>query len=215
MSSVTPTVDARLPLALLRALQQQDTPHDLRPDENLASIFPHRLGLTGVIEGQIRKFEQLARARRRVDDAQVTALLELIARRSDAGAVFAAAGRELARLHFAGLRGRWRRLARRLPRPLRRRAAVRALRRAHGRFLVAADLTVHREPLEIRATDALTVRVGDYGGACRLYASLAANVLEMSGLGAKAVDHPECQRLGDACCVWRVQAKSGHGFEGG
>ncbi len=207
-----PTIDARLPLALLRALQQLDTPPELLPDEVPAAIFPNRLGLSGVIEERVRKFEQFARARRRVDGSEVTSLLELIARRTDAGAVFAAAGQALAELHFKGISLR-RPIARRLPRPLRVRAAVRELRKAQGKFLVAADLKVRRKPLEIHATDALTARVGEYGGACRLYSALAARVLELSGLRGPTVVHPECQRLGDACCVWRVE-QDGDGESG-
>lgn len=197
-------IDARLPLALLRALQQQDTPPELLPDEVPAAIFPNRLGLSGVIEERVRRFEQLARGRKRVDASEATSLLELIARRTDAGAVLAAAGHALAELHFKRMSLR-RRIARRLPRRLRLRAAVRELRKAQSKFMVAAELKVRRKPLEVRATDALTARVGDYGGACRLYSALAARVLELSGLAGPTVDHPECQRLGYPSCVWRVE----------
>jgi hypothetical protein len=76
----------------------------------------------------------------------VEALLELVARRPDAGAVFDAAGRALAGLHFSGPVGVLRRIARRLPRPLRQKAAVRALRAANGSYLVAAELAVQSEP---------------------------------------------------------------------
>ena len=58
---------------------------------------------------------------------------------------------------------------------------------------------------EIRATDALTAQVGEYSAACKLYGSLAASLLELSGLGKTTVAHPECQRRGDERCVWRVE----------
>lgn len=202
-------IDARLPLALLQAMQQQDTPPELMPDEHPHSFFPHRLGLSGVVEEQIRQMRRMARQRRRVGEAEVVALLELISRRPDAGAVFSAAGRELAGLYFSGPRGALRRIARRLPRPLRKRAALRTLRAAHGTYLIAADKAVESKPLEIRATDALTARVGEYSAACKLYGSLAANLLELSGLGATTVAHPECQRRGDERCVWKVEEDGG------
>lgn len=205
MSEGAQRIDARLPLALLRAIQQQDTPPELLPQEDVSAFFPHRLGLSDVIEVRIRQFRRMARLRRRVDRAQVEALLELISRRSDAGDVFSAAGRGLAGLHFSGAAGSLRRLARRLPRPLRRRAAARALRRAHASFLIAATHSVEPRTLEIRATDALTARVGEYGAACKLYGSLAENLLEMSGLGPLTVAHPECQRRGHERCVWRAE----------
>jgi hypothetical protein len=195
-------VDARLPLALLQALQQQDEPVELMPDENPGAFFPNRLGLSGVIEEQVREFRRLARSRRRVAVDQVEAIIELISRRRDSAAVFVAAGRELAGLHFEGFRGKYRRFVRRLPGPLKRRAAVRTLRTANGALLVASGLTVERAPLEIRATGALTARVSGAGVACQLYASLAATLLEMSGAGPFTVTHPECQGRGDSHCVW-------------
>ncbi|MEE9132519.1 MAG: hypothetical protein V3U13_03075 [Gemmatimonadota bacterium] len=204
MSQLLRRVDARLPLALLQAVQQQDAPPDLLPHEQPGSFFPHRLGLSDVIEEQVRQFRRMARSRRRVEEDQVEALLELVSRRRDSAAIFAAAGRELAALHFSGAAGAFRRFARRLPGPLRRWAAVRALRAANGALLVASDLTVETAPLEIRATDTLTARVSGAGAACQLYVSLAACLLEMSGAGPVTVIHPECQGRGDPHCVWRA-----------
>ena len=135
---------------------------------------------------------------------QVEALIELISRRRDSAAIFVAAGRELAGLHFEGLAGKFRRFVRRLPGPIKRRAAVRTLRTANGALLVASGLTVERAPLEIRATDALTARVSGAGVACQLYASLASSLLERSGAGPFIVTHPECQGRGDPHCVWRA-----------
>jgi len=149
-------VDARLPLALLEAVRRQDTPEDWLPDENPAAVFPHRLGLSHVIDGQVRKFHRLARRRRRVDEAQVEALVELIARRRDATQIFAAAGRRLARYYFVGLPGLFRRLSRRLPRRLRQPALVRTLRAANGTFLVAEEVAVDKTPLQVRARGTLT-----------------------------------------------------------
>jgi predicted hydrocarbon binding protein len=65
---------------------------------------------------------------------------------------------------------------------------------------------VDADPLEIRAVGALTARVGEYGGACRLYTGLTAGLLEMSGLDGATVAHPECERRGDPRCVWRVES---------
>jgi predicted hydrocarbon binding protein len=199
-------VDARLPLVLLQAVQQQDAPPELLPDEDAGSMFPNRLGLSDVIEGQVQQFRRLARLHRRVEADKVEALLELIARRRDAAVIFDVAGRELARMHFSGPLAAFRRMARKLPRRLRRRAAVRALRKANAAFLVAREHVVKAKPFEIRAEDALTARVGGYGAACKLYTSLAAGLLELSGLGTETVVHRECQRRGDTRCIWRVEA---------
>ncbi len=63
-------------------------------------------------------------------------------------------------------------------------------------------------PLEIRATDTLTAQIGEYGAACKLYGSLAANLLEMSGLGQRTVTHTHCQRHGDDLCIWKAEEES-------
>ncbi|UCF19099.1 MAG: hypothetical protein JSU87_14395 [Gemmatimonadota bacterium] len=198
-------VDARLPLALLRAIQQLDTPSEALPNENLSSFFPGRLGLSGVVGEKIRHLQRLARIRRRVAEEEVSALLELISRRADAGAVLEAAGRLLAVSHFHGPLGGLRGLARRMPARLRRRLALQTVRSAHQAFLAASDVAVEPGSLEIRANAPLTARASAYGAACRLYSSLTAGLLELSGLGQRLVSHPECQRRGDARCTWRVE----------
>lgn len=203
MRSSARNVDPRLPLALLRAVRQQDTPAEWLPDEKPTSSFPHRLGLSDVVQDQIREFRRLAQRRWRVEQSRVEALLELIARRPDATEIFAAAGRTLASLHFSGPSAVLRRSARRFPKPIRRRAALRALRAAAAAFLVAEETEVMASPLAIRATDALTARVGDAGIACSLYSSLAAGLLEMSGVEPAEVVHAECQARGADRCLWK------------
>jgi hypothetical protein len=190
-------------------MQQQDAPAELMPNEHPGALFPQRLGLSGVIEGQVREYGRLARSGRRVDEEQVEALLELISKRRDAAAIFTAAGHELADLHFEGLRGAVRRLSRRLPGPLRRRAAVRSLRAANDAFLVASDVAVKRKPLEIRATNTLTARVSGAGSACQIYAALASSLIDLGGAGPAAIVHSECQGRGDRCCVWQTAGADG------
>lgn len=205
MNAASESIDARIPLAVLAAMQQQDIPPELQPDEHPGSMFPQRLGLSGVIEEQVRELRRLARSGRGVEPAKVEALLALVARRHDAAEIFSAAGSELARLHFSGFSGSLHRFKRRLPRALRQRAAAKALRKASGSFLVATDVEVRRKPLEIRATDALTSRIGQYGAACKLYTSLASDLLARLGMGSMSVIHSDCQRLGAPQCVWHVE----------
>lgn len=205
MTAQVTDVDARLPLALLEAVKRQDTPEDWLPDENPASAFPHRLGLSRVIDGQVHKFHRLARRRQRVDEAQVEALLELISRRRDAPQIFAAAGRRLARYYFAGLPGFLRRASRRLPRRLRERAMVSTLRAANGALLVARELAVDHAPLQVRARGALTARVRGAGSACQIYVAFATQLLELGGADSAKVVHTECQGRGDRHCVWAMQ----------
>lgn len=207
-SSAVLRVDAQLPLILLRSVRVQDTPAELLPDESLETFFPKRLGLSGVVEDQIRHFDRLARRRRRVEREQVQALLELIARRPDADAIFEAAGRRLADLRFRGFIGRLRRLTRRLPRALQRRATARGLRAAYGGILVASRLDVSSSPVEMRAIDALTAGLNSQGKACRLYGSLAEGLAELNGAASVEAVHTQCQARGDDACHWVIEYRS-------
>jgi len=198
-------VDARLPLALLRAVRQQDTPVELLPDEPASSFFPQRLGLSDVVEDQIRQFEEMARRRRPVDEARVAALLELIVRRVDAAAVLGAAGKGLGRRVVEGRSRLMRGLSRRLPVALRRRAVARTLDAALPGLLGGSDVRVSNSPLEVRARDALTARIGSYGGACQLFSSAIATAVSLYGVSGQVI-HAGCQRHGDEACVWRLEA---------
>lgn len=198
-------VDARLPLVLLQVIQRQDTPPELLPEEDAGSLFPQRLGLSGVVERQIRVFSRLARQRRGVEESQVAGLLELIVRRPDADEIFEAAGKTLAGFQLSGTTGWLLRFSRHLPQAMQQRAVMRAIRGVHGTILIADDLEIDAGPIEIRATDPLTVRVQADRTACTLYGSLAGGLLELSGSAPTAVLHPACQGRGDERCVWRIE----------
>lgn len=195
--------DARLPLALLRAVRQRDMPPELLPDEDLEVSFPQRFGLSGVVDRQIQEFGRLARRGRRVDLPQIEALLRLIARRPDAEHVFDAAGRNLAENAVGGW-GRMRELARHLPESLRYRVAARTLRSSLGDVLIAGQAMVVPSPFELKADDSLTARIDPEGRACRLYGAMTGRVVEIHGLEGGAVVHPECEARGDEACVWRL-----------
>lgn len=199
-------VDARLPLALLRAIQRQDEPPELLPDEPAGSLFPKRLGLSDVIEDQIRQFERLARRRRGVEESQVTALIELIVRRMDAAAVLSAAGEELARSVLRSQARFSRRLSRSLPVALRRRATARALKSTLPGLLAASRVQVGRSPLEVRTRDSITARVGSYSGACQLVSTTISTAADLFHVDARVVTHSACQRHGAELCVWTAEA---------
>lgn len=205
MSADHQPIDPQLPLALLLAVRRQDTPGDLLPDENPERSFPGRLGLSDVVERQIREFRRLARRHRRVEVDQVEALLRLIARRPDAGTIFDVAGRTLADRIAGGLRGQLRGLVRHLPESLRYRAAARVLRGARGDVLIARDASVRFDPFELRAVDVLTARIDPSGSACRLYEALMAGLVQLHGGDARSTVHVECETRGDEACVWRIE----------
>src|SRR3954464_3803461 len=91
------TVDALLPLSLLQAVRNVDTPADGLEAEYVDELRNKRLGLSDTIYTQIRRYSEAVRRRQRTAQDEAIALARLIGRRPDAEAVFRAAGRFLAR----------------------------------------------------------------------------------------------------------------------
>jgi hypothetical protein len=98
-------VHARVALALLETLQRMDLPEEVLKDENLSVTLPRRLGLSHVVDAQVRRYREEARRNRKVPEPEVMDLMRLVARRPDASDVFLEVGRELSRELSRGWRG--------------------------------------------------------------------------------------------------------------
>ncbi len=94
------TVDALLPLSLLEAVRTVDAPLDDQDAEYVPELRNKRLGLSEPIYAQIRRYTLAARRSQRTPHDEAVAIARLIGRRSDAAAVFASAGRILARQSY-------------------------------------------------------------------------------------------------------------------
>src|SRR5262245_4669117 len=92
-----PVVHAIIPLAVLEAVRNLDTPVEDGLHEFADHLLVKRLGLSSTVAVQVREYAALARRGGRVDAAHVQALLRLVGRRPDADLVFAEAGRRAAR----------------------------------------------------------------------------------------------------------------------
>src|SRR5690606_5287339 len=94
------TVAPILPLLLLESIRAHDRPREVLQNEDLASSLPRRLGLTGVVESRIRRYEEEQRRGRGVPLDDVLDLIRLVLRRPDAELILRQTGEELARRHF-------------------------------------------------------------------------------------------------------------------
>lgn len=196
---------ADLPLAVLESVRTHDRPSEVLEEEDLASSLPRRLGLTGVVESQIHRYEVARRRRERIPSDDVADLLRLVLRRPDAEAILVEAGRELARHHGRKLLYRVAGLARFLPDAISTRIAKRSIRRLMRRLGGGATLRVTREPLRVETTGAITARADDSGTACTLYAA-AVEEAAQHALGRRpAVNHVRCQARGDDVCAWELK----------
>src|SRR5437764_9766111 len=125
-------VHSIVPLAVLEAVRNLDTPVEDGLSEFAAELLSKRLGLSSTVAMQLGQYEAMVRRDARTDPAHVEALLRLVGRRPDADLVFADAGRRAARWAVRTLSGLSRLGARAAPRVFGYAAARRAARAVFG-----------------------------------------------------------------------------------
>ena len=161
------TVPALIPLSLLEAIRNLDTPLEDGLDELAEEIVVRRLGLSPTVAAQIQRYRQVAEKDGGVDLDEVVSVLRLVGRRADAPLAFADAGRRAARyatrVHArpawtfsrAGAGGLSRRIA--------QRSAAHLARRAFGGELGPAP-----EGVQVRMAEPLSVQALPDGVGVRL-----------------------------------------------
>ncbi len=185
-------------LVLLETLRTQDLPVEILDDENVTLTLPRRLGLSDVVDAQIRRYRAEARRRRRVPESEVLDLMRLVLRRPDADEVFFRVG-EL--LHGDHARRGLRRL---LPRGL---AISRARRRARRRLASYFGGSVVRgvgKKFVLEADPGLLLHEDAPGEACALITGFANRALAMYVPDPAPVLHVECRRTGGEVCRWAL-----------
>src|SRR3954464_15527206 len=114
-SQMLATVDALLPLSLLEAVRNVDTPSDQLDAEYVDELRNKRLGLSDTIYAQIKRHSEAVKRGQRTGQDESVALAKLIGRRPDAEAVFRAAGRLMARQAYGTISPVTRKLMRLMP----------------------------------------------------------------------------------------------------
>jgi hypothetical protein len=185
-------------LSLLEALRDQDLPEEVLDDENLTLTLPRRLGLSGVVDSQIRRYREDARRRRRVPDREIHDLVRLVVRRPDSREVFLRVGRDL---HGSTGTPGWRRfLPRRAALALARRRILQRLRTLFGRPLVEPSPS----SFAFQALDDVFIS-GDPGGdACEIVTGFLRTELGLAGLEAERLSHVSCRAYGADACIWEL-----------
>jgi hypothetical protein len=192
-------VHSIVPLAVLEAIRNLDTPVEDGLSEFADELLSKRLGLSRTVAMQLREYEGMVRRDARADAGHVEALLRLVGRRPDADLVFADAGRRAARRAVRRLSLVSRVAARAVPAVLGYGAARRAARAVLGGELRReGDVPVARmrEPLAVNATPD--------GAACALYGAAFAELLRLLVGFEGAMLHVACRASGSAICEWRA-----------
>jgi hypothetical protein len=191
-------VHSIVPLALLEAVRNLDTPVEDGLSEFADELLSKRLGLSRTVAMQLAQYDALARRGARVDPAHVEALLRLVGRRPDADLVFADAGRRAARRATRQL-SMMRRAGARVARALGYGAAASAARRVLG-----GELRREASVPVARIAAQLAVNATPDGSACGFYGAAFTELLRLLVGYEGAMVHVSCRATGGDRCEWRA-----------
>jgi hypothetical protein len=194
-------VAAAFPLGLLESVRSHDRPGEVLEDEDLSISLPRRLGLTGVIETQIFRYEAARKAGRPVPVDEVMSLIRLVMRRPDAEPILRETGQRMARWHFRRTPGLWSHALHRAPTRLGLRSARRATARAL-RTLRLGDAIDTGKPFTIRIADCIPAQLDGSGLGCTLVTGLIEEQLLLSTGKPQRVRHTCCLALDTEPCEW-------------
>jgi hypothetical protein len=200
LATVAPSVHAIVPLTILEAMQHVDAPVEDGLDEFHSELAVKRFGMSETVAAQIDRYRRLADRNRRVELAEVTALFRLVGRRSDAGLVFADAGRLAGRRAMNGLGGPAGFALRGIP-GFARRGLGFAIARSAARIF---DVVLAREGDLISGSmpEAPSASSTPGGVGCGFYGSAIAEILRGATDFDGAMFHVRCHSRGDGVCKW-------------
>ena len=204
-----PTSPAVLPLSLLEAVRNLDTPVEDGLDLLAEEIIARRLGLSHTVAAQITRYRQTVDRNGGVSDDELVSVLRLVGRRPDAALVFADAGRRAARYAVQSSGRSTRALARAWPPAVGRRLASRAVRRlalAYFRGQVSDD----GGEAVVRMGHPLSMSAMPDGSACGFYGAAYGELFRALADFEGTMVHDRCEARGDSECVWRTEAAAGY-----
>ena len=201
------TVDALLPLSLLEAVRNVDTPNDQLDAEYVDELRNKRLGLSDTIYAQIKRHNDAVKRGQRTGQDESVALAKLIGRRPDAEAVFRAAGRFMAQQSYRTISPVTRKMMRLLPS-----AVARPLAFRHAQKIVARCLNgnVRRVGSFLMIDVPRSITLGTAPGAvgCMYYEASLRELLVLLIGAIGAVEHVRCTGRGEGACEWRADWRS-------
>ena len=198
-------VPALLPLSLLEAIRNLDTPVEDGLDELAEEIVTRRLGLSPTVAAQIQRYRATAERDGTVEHEEAISVLRLVGRRPDAALVFADAGRRAARHAARSAGASARTLARVSPSGVGRRLALRAVEKLARRYF-GGELRPQPESTELRMGDPLSIHALPDGAACGFFGAAYGELLRGLTAFEGAMLHERCLSRGDDACVWRTAA---------
>lgn len=208
------SVLASLAVALLEATRSHDRPSEVLEDEDFSESLPRRLGLSGVVDMQIQRYDGAARAGRRIPLDEFLSLLKLVLRRPDAETILRETGARVAQRQFEVAPKALIRIVRTLPRALGFVFAGRAARKLLRNVTGSDNVDVRGKPLVARLHQPATAMLEPAGVACALYGAAFEEIVALY-LGKKArATHSRCVINGGSICQWTIDVQeSGSGVD--
>jgi predicted hydrocarbon binding protein len=197
------TVHARVPLSLLAAIRDVDSPEGDAEAEYVQELRNKRLGLSDTVYAQIRRYGDAVRRSQQISVVEATGLATLIGRRPDAEQIFVSAGKKVANEVYLTVSSTTRGIILLLPGFLARPLALRQLRKI-GRRYFNAVIGRTGSFLTLTVEESVTAEHAPRGVGCRYYESSLRELLRLMVRGSGAVDHVRCITRGEGACEWRA-----------
>ncbi len=203
------SVPTIIPMSLLEALRNLDTPVEDGLEELAGEIVAKRLGLSSTVAAQIARYQDQVRRGEPVSVDEAVSVFRLAGRRPDAALVFADAGRRAARYAGRSAPVLARAATRLVPGGLGRSLGAGAAQRA-ARKVLGLELTVGESGAMAEIAKPLSILALPEGEACAFYASALAELLRLLTGFEGAMVHERCRGKGDDSCRWRATAVGGY-----
>jgi hypothetical protein len=186
-------------LSLLEVIRALDLPTEVLAAEDPAQTMPRRLGLSDVVDQQIRLFREQVRKRTKITDLETQALFQLVLRRPDSEEAFLHAG-ELLVGNTKSPGGLSRLSSEKGLFTLSRRQVRRRLRTLLGRHIGGFA----HGPFNLEAKGHFLLELDPGGDACALVTGLSQAVLSRNLRRTVQVNHTSCEARKQELCRWVV-----------
>ena len=203
------SVHAIIPLSLLEAIRNLDTPVEDGLEELAGEMVSKRLGLSPTVAAQIARYRESAKRDGQVPVDEAISVFRLVERRPDAALVFADGGRRAARYGLRSGRFPVRTLVAGTPGFVGRAVGIRRASGAAKRIL-GAGLRMSGPLATAETVSPLAVAVAEGGKGCAFYGAAFGELLRYQ-IGFEGVMiHERCRSRGDATCQWRGAHTGGY-----
>ena len=198
------SVDALLPLSLLHAVRDIDTPQGDYETEFVPELRNKRFGLNDTVYAQIRRYNDAAKRHQPASREEVVALARRLGRRPDAEAVFREAGRQLAASSYVTVSPFMRRVLRAVPGMLARPLALGRARRLARRYL-NGTMSRRGSTVLLEVPHSVTADAAARAAGCAYYETSLRELLRLLTGTTGSVEHVQCSARGEGSCQWRAE----------